>query len=61
MQQVHTLKYVCDNHTVEFTTTGAVTLYEQLQTFENFLRAIGYVIDGTLDIIKEEPLCNHEF
>lgn len=54
MKQTHILKYIHDNHTVEFTTEGAADLYEMLQTFENFLRAIGYVVDGTLDIVKED-------
>lgn len=55
MHQEHlTLKYTCDNHTVEFTVDGSSDLYEMLQTFENFLRAVGYVVDGTLHIIKEE-------
>ena len=55
MHQEHlTLKYTCDNHTVEFTVEGSSDLYEMLQTFENFLRAVGYHVNGSLTILGDD-------
>lgn len=39
--------------TVEIT-TDAVSLDEILPVFEQFLRGCGFVIDGQIDIVKEE-------
>ncbi len=38
---------------VELSTADHITLAEALETFEQFLRACGYVFDGHVIILKE--------
>lgn len=47
----------CSSHPetkIEMTLDSQSTLTEVIQSFENFLKACGYVFDGNLDIVKED-------
>ena len=44
------------DHTSIRMSTNTVSLDEVLETFENYLRACGFVFDGRVDIVEPEEL-----
>jgi hypothetical protein len=44
-----------DGNVVKHTVNGSPSLPEALEAFENFLRGVGYVFDGSLDFVADAP------
>jgi len=40
--------------TIDINVDSGATLDEMLEAYEQFLRAVGYTFNGTLDIIKDD-------
>lgn len=55
--------YSLDTHVVNHTFT-ADNLYEVVQNFEQFLRGVGFIFDGNLQIVEEidaQPHSSHYY
>lgn len=66
MQHNHTWKYKCISEgtpsvpdaTITFETSGDITLTDMLSLFEDYLSAVGFIIDGHLEMVDDSNTTN---